>query len=30
MAALDDLYPIGVSLPAEQRDVVAIVIDKVW
>jgi hypothetical protein len=30
MAAIDNLYLIGASLPPEQRDVGAIVIDKMW
>lgn len=30
MGALDHLYLIGASLPPEQRDVAAIVIDKMW
>jgi hypothetical protein len=30
MPALDNLYLIGASLPPEQRDVAAIVIDKMW
>lgn len=30
MAAIDNLYLIGASLPPEQRDVAAIVIDKMW
>ena len=30
MAAIDSLYLIGALLPADQRDVAAIVIDKMW
>jgi hypothetical protein len=30
MAAIDNLYLIGALLPADQRDVAAIVIDKMW
>ena len=30
MGAIDNLYLIGASLPPEQRDVAAIVIDKMW
>jgi len=30
MSAIDNLYLIGASLPADQRDVAAIVIDKMW
>lgn len=30
MGAIDNLYLIGASLPADQRDVAAIVIDKMW
>jgi hypothetical protein len=30
MSAIDNLYVIGASLPADQRDVAAIVIDKMW
>jgi hypothetical protein len=30
MAAIDNLYWIGALLPAEQRDVAAIVIDRMW
>jgi hypothetical protein len=30
MGAIDSLYLIGALLPPEQRDVAAIVIDKMW
>src|SRR5215217_2263301 len=30
MSAIDNLYLIGASLPSDQRDVAALVIDKMW